>query len=161
MKLIEAIFSKLKGDSFSVFIVYVSFAIFFYGVNALAEWKFFKKIGEDGWKAFIPFYNLYLVLKRCSKQKYLLPVIITIVAYCILDVIVYSFNENGAWFNFYGVITCLVIIFLVYLKFGICYDVSLSFGYGKKFAVGLTVIPIAFVLVLGLGKAEYKDNRVE
>lgn len=161
MKLIEIMFPKLKGDSFSVFIVFLSVVIFFYAVNAIAEWKFFNKIGENGWKAFIPFYNLYLVLKRCSKQKFLLPIIIALVAYCVLGVINYSLDENGGWFLFYSVITCFVLIFLVYLKFDLCYGVSLSFGYGKKFAVGLTIIPIAFILVLGFGKAEYKGNQVE
>lgn len=161
MKIIQAIFSKLKGDSFSVFIVFLSVAIFFYGINALAEWKFYKKIGEEGWKAFIPFYNLYLALKRCSKQKYLLPIIIAVVIYCVLGVINYSLDESDGVFVFYSVIACLVLIFLFYLKFNVCYDVSLSFGYGKMFAVGLTVIPIVFVLILGLGKAEYKGNQAK
>ena len=32
-----------------------------------AMWKIFEKAGEDGWKAIIPFYNLYILLKIVGK----------------------------------------------------------------------------------------------
>ena len=47
-----------------------------------AMWKIYEKAGEEGWKAIIPFYNLYVLLKIVGKPGWwLILMIIPIVNY--------------------------------------------------------------------------------
>ena len=39
-------------------------------LSAIGSWKVFKKCGEAGWKAFIPFYNKYVRFNLYWDKKY-------------------------------------------------------------------------------------------
>ena len=56
--------SEFSAAFFSIFIPIIL------GIVVLmiaAMWKIFEKAGENGWKAIIPFYNLYILLKIVGK----------------------------------------------------------------------------------------------
>ncbi|MBR3180462.1 signal peptidase I [Candidatus Saccharibacteria bacterium] len=51
-------------------------------LGIIAQWKIFKKAGEEGWKALIPIYNVYTLLNILSMEPLL----------CLLSFV------PGAWF---------------------------------------------------------------
>ena len=72
----------LTGYIIAILIVYVLLVI--------AQWKMFKKAGEAGWKALIPFYNTYILCKivdgKGIKFLLLLIPIVNIVYLILLDI---------------------------------------------------------------------------
>lgn len=63
-----------------VFIMLIILAFVVLGI--IAQWKIFKKAGEEGWKALIPIYNVYTLLNILSMEPLL----------CLLSFV------PGAWF---------------------------------------------------------------
>lgn len=75
-------------------------------ILCLASWaglmKMFEKAGEQGWKAFIPFYNYYIVQKINGRQGWkvilLLVPIVNIFVYAAMHVdLARAFGKNGFW----------------------------------------------------------------
>ena len=100
-------------------------------VIVIGLWKMFEKAGEDGWKAIVPFLNLYIINK---------------IAW-----------GNGIYFLLAFVAPIPVIGWLVVLIYTATtyYKLSKSFGKDTGFAVGLYFLPMIFYLILGFGDAKY------
>ena len=90
-----------------------------------AWWQLFKKAGEPGWAAIVPFYNIYVMLKVADKPGWWLPVILFV-----------PFLSIVLW-----------ILMLV--------AIAQNFGKGAGYALGLIFLPFIFVPVLAFGKASY------
>ena len=56
-------FGVLAATSIGLIVFLVIIAIAFYVVYVIALAKLFKKAGEDGWKAIIPFYNVFVLIQ--------------------------------------------------------------------------------------------------
>ena len=54
---------------FIVFLVLIVLACVIHVV--IAEWKIFKKAGQEGWKSLIPIYNIYTMLKILNMEPLL------------------------------------------------------------------------------------------
>lgn len=100
-------------------------------VIIIANWKIFKKAGEEGWKSIVPVYNIITEFKIVGLNPLL--------------VLIYL----AAFIPFIGGIAALVmnIILLVYL--------AKSFGKSGGFAVGLIFLGPIFLCILAFGKSEY------
>ena len=46
------------------------FAIVFFVLMVVANWKIFKKAGEPGWKSIIPIYNVYIMFKIVNMKSW-------------------------------------------------------------------------------------------
>lgn len=57
------IINGVLGASVGIILVVGLFAIAFYVVYVIALAKLFNKAGEAGWKAIIPFYNIFILIK--------------------------------------------------------------------------------------------------
>lgn len=83
-------------------------------------WKMFEKAGQDGWKAIIPIYNLYIMLKIVGRPGwwlilFLVPFVNFIVAIIVNVDLAKSFGKGIG----YGLgLTFLGIIFYPLLGFG-------------------------------------------
>ena len=55
-------FGVLATTSIGLIVFFGIIAIAFYVVYVIALAKLFKKAGEDGWKAIIPFYNVFVLI---------------------------------------------------------------------------------------------------
>jgi len=102
----------------------------------ICQWKIFTKAGQPGWAVLIPFYNIYVytkVIKRPSwwMVLYFLPII-----------------------PFIGSIAFLVIAILDQIR------LAKVFGKDTGFAVGLILLPIAFIPILAFGSAQYQNDNV-
>lgn len=100
-------------------------------LSLVCMWKIFVKAGYEGWKAIIPFYNTYLLFEMTWGNGWLMLTMFL----SIIPII--------------GSIAVLVILVMTY------YKLSLHFGKGAGFTVGLLLVPIVFLPLLAFGDAEY------
>ena len=129
--------------------VIVIIAIAIYVLEVIALWKIFVKAGEEGWKAIIPFYNIYILFKISWDVKffwfYLGAQVVNII---------FTGNDNEflsglsalCWLGAY---VLLVIMF---------FFLSKSFGQGVGFTIGLALLQTIFVMILGFGSYQYIGN---
>lgn len=143
-------------------------------------WLVFEKAGESGWKAIIPLYNMYTLLKITDKQKYwklylagfitYLIAVVFIVFYAMWGVMAMIFafaTVDLGWdalaallpvFSISCIITLtgyiLMTISMVHAYLGVCNKMNIS----KGFAAGLFFLSPIFWMLLGAGK-EYQWNK--
>ena len=97
-------------------VIILVFAVFM----IVAMWKIFEKAGQEGWKAIIPFYNLYILLKIVGKPGWwLILFLIPLVNYIFL---IWTYNMLSKSFGkdegFTVGLVLLGIVFFPILGFG-------------------------------------------
>ena len=107
-------------------------------IVTVAEWRIFKKAGQPGWAAMIPFYNDYINYKIFWGNGFLFLLSLVLSVLCRLPVI--------------GV---LAVIADVIFYGATQYKKSEAFGHGLPFAVGLFICPLVFEMILAFGKDRY------
>ena len=100
----------------SLWILYVAI----YVLIVAGWWMIFTKAGQEGWKAIIPFYNFYIVLKIVGREGwwlilFLIPFVNVVVWIIVAIDLAKSFGQSG-WFAV-GLIF-LPFIFTLILGFG-------------------------------------------
>lgn len=107
-------------------------------VTAIAYYKTLEKAKEEGWKIFIPIYNVYTTCKIVGVNPYWLLIIII--------------STLLSWLPFIGIIAPIASIY-----FAILLNVSLARSFGKddSFAIGLIFFPYIFYPIIGFGQAKY------
>lgn len=161
MQLIEKIFPELTGQTWQVLAVYIGTLVAVYLLIAIAEWKVFTKMGEKGWKALVPVYNVYILLRRCSQTKYLWKVVLWTMLVVVCEAIAYVLGSESEWAVFPRIVEIVAQILLIAIEVRVNLDVSRSFGHGGGFCVGLLFLPVVFELILGFGASEYVGNAAE
>lgn len=125
-------------------------------------WKVFEKVGIEGWKSLIPFYNWYLMVTQIAKKevKYFWGTIIGCAAPIIMGIVSMLFLFINDTLGMIGGILyvlvalaaagliCAIILF-------VSFDIAQNFGKTKGFGVGLALAPYIFYTILGFGKAKF------
>ena len=109
-------------------------AIAFLVMVIIAWWKIFTKAGQEGWKSIIPFYNVYIMLGIVGMSPMLMWIMIG------LFIPFVNFIAGIAWF---------VVSIMMYHK------LSLAFGKGIGYTLGLIFLHPIFALMLAFGNAKY------
>lgn len=91
----------------------------------VAQWKMFEKAGEAGWKALIPFYNLYILFQIAGR------------------------NGLGFLLLFIPLVNIVVGIMLA-IDLAKHFGKSVAFG-----IFGLVIFNVVGMLILGFGDAKY------
>lgn len=87
--MLEILFPGIKEGQYTLAIIISCISVALWPLVAAARWRMFTKIGENGWKAFVPFYGLYIMYSKCCSTK---------AAWnCILGIIVSALFEFGAF----------------------------------------------------------------
>ncbi len=118
------------GPVFAVMgIVYLIIAVFF----IIVMWKLFTKMNEPGWKAIIPFYNLYIWYQKIF--------------------------GNGLYMLFIFVVCIPFVGGLLLLLLNVIGAIRMakSFGRGSGTIVGLVLAAPIFYAILAFGSAEYNE----
>ena len=113
-------------------VAYVIFVIALYVVSALGFYGTYQKAGQPGWAAFVPIYNVWILLKIVGRPGWWLALYLLFIV------------------PFFGEIAVFVISVIV------LYDLSRSFGHGGAFTVGLVLLPWIFSYILWLGPSTYQ-----
>jgi len=121
--------------------ILVVILIIFFAIAILlvaSNWKIFKKSGEEGWKALIPYYNTWTLCNIVGIN----PNWVFIIIGCSVLSMVPMLNIVGG---------------LAAIYFQVLINVSLAKSFGKDtgFGIGLLLLPVIFYPILGFGKDQY------
>lgn len=119
-------------------------------LEMIGMWKIFKKAGKKGWEAIIPYYNIWTLNKisGCKWWFFLLAISTTIISFSGTAV------EDIANLDF---IASIANIFAMYM---INYNIAKKFSKSHGYAIGMTLLPFIFYLILGFGKDKF-DNKIK
>ena len=140
-------FGVLAATSIGLIVFLGIIAIAFYVVYVIALAKLFKKAGEDGWKAIIPFYNVFVLIQISGLNwwYFLIAISGTICTIAKIDGLNYICNLAGMAVNFF-----------------VFYNIAKKMkqqpvGYG---VAGIFVAPI-ITMVLGFSNKYTYDSSIE
>lgn len=117
-----------------------------------ALWRILAKVGMHDWAIFIPVYNVYCLFKLAFE-----------------DALVSMLLYIG--FGFWGMLLDMVslhatpfiagvfLICMAVLCIGLVYRISVNFGHGAGYTLGLILMPYLFVFLLGWGNDDYVRDR--
>lgn len=147
--------AAVVGGLLTFLVIFMVFMMLILGVTVIlaiiGQWKLFEKANEGGWKALIPFYNIYTHCK-----------IVGVSPWWILIVFGASFIQmllqipNSDVLNIIAALIA-VVNWVASIYFTILLAVSTARSYGKDtgWAVGLVLLAPFFTFALGVSKAEY------
>ncbi|MBQ8537942.1 MAG: hypothetical protein IJ461_11135 [Clostridia bacterium] len=139
--------------SFSSYIIaaVLSTVVLTYGIR----WFIFKKAGEKGWKALIPFYSDYINYKIAWDSRIYVSLLVAMVASFLVGAIC-------GWINpvFGSVVStiCNTAVMGAQAIAGMIlqFKMARAFGRNDYFAVGLYFLGSVFTAILAFGDAQYK-----
>jgi hypothetical protein len=113
-------------------------------LQIIAYWKIFTKAGEEGWKAIIPGYNLYIMYKIAWQTKF-------------FWIFIGLMFLSGVVSGLTGSIILSYVLMIPGLVVAIIYSHKLSKSFGKEvgFTIGLIFLSTIFSLILAFGSARY------
>ena len=114
----------------------------------LGTWKFYRKMGEPGWKGLIPVYNLYLLYQKTWKKGLF---IIYLCLFVMSSFLTVHTKENMIVLIAYAMVSSVIVLMDCILK----YKIAKCFGYGVLFTIGLFSTPFLFYPGLWYGKREF------
>lgn len=131
--------------AYSVFFI-ILFVIIFV-LHIVGVWNVFKKAGEPGWKAIIPFYNTYVLYKISWSPMWFW---ITLLGGCV----------SGALASFATVTVCVVLaaiigLFVFVVRFVMVFKLCVSFGWGVGRYILMLLFPTIMFMVMGFDKSVY------
>lgn len=114
-------------------------------LQLIGEWEVYKKAGRKGWEILIPGHKLFVKFEIAGLNPIWTLVIIF-----------------GALINIIPIIgTLIYIIGLIVICFWLNISVAKAFGKSGAFGVGLTLLPVVFYPILGLGNSQYNEAKKE
>lgn len=131
----------------------------FYAVTVIAWWRIFKKAGESGWKAIIPFYDGHIMYKVCWKPAFFWLMLVLATAGSAIAGFQFSLGGFESIIYIVGYAFMLLALYIDVLH---SFKLSSVFGHGTGFAIGLVFLPTIFILILAFGKSQYigrQDNK--
>ena len=123
----------------------------------VGQWFILEKMGEKGWKAFVPFYGTYLILKRAWNTKMYWAILALIAVACISGiagtVIVLAGNAPLVVAMILVAIAAGITAFVIDIKFidELCGRFEQDVGY----TAGMLFLDPIFILILGIGIDEF------
>lgn len=140
-------------------IMYYTILLVFVVILLVSLYKFFKKMNIAGYKAFIPFYNLYVLVKSITDKKWLY--IILFIEYLLFIIIIgLNFMQFDATLRLIYFIVFFVFVILYFILFiNISINLALSFGKERGYAVLIFFVPVVGIPMLAFGNNKY--NKVK
>lgn len=129
--------------------IILAICVGWYVIQAIAYWKIFTKAGEAGWKSLIPVYNVYIQYKISWNTTMFFAMVACILVGTIAN-------------NMDGVVSMLGSVILLagsVITWIACHKLSLSFGHGIGFTLGLIFLNPIFTLILGFSSDQYQGPQ--
>lgn len=138
MEAIDLVLATIGGIFFIIFGIFMSLYLVLVFV---CNWRIFSKAGEPGWKALIPFYNTIVQYSFTWKTLW---GVVMIVLLLVGSIAAEVFAPLGILSLGGLVISCIG-----------CHKLSVSFGHGVGFTLGLIFLSVIFLPILAFGNSEY------
>lgn len=123
-------------------------------LQIVATWIVFKKAGEAGWKCLIPIYSSYIFFKIADKKGSFWIVLVLGIISGVFTALAGALNMPLLALP--GLI-CMVIAVIINIT--VYYNLSVNFGHGVGYTLGLLFLNPIFMLILAFGSSQYKANR--
>ena len=148
-------------------IAYSVFYLLYMALVLVSTWKIFVKMGVPGWKAIIPYYNLWVMIDCLRKPRSWFWILIlgSIVCLAIYGVFLWLvFAENGMITGSLDHLIPLLVLMLLMLAVAVVmliysirlyHALSTAFGHDAGFTVGLIFLPIVFLPILAFGPDKF------
>lgn len=132
-------------------IIWYAFLAVFVLQIAISHWRILEKAGEKGFKALIPFYNIFLSHHIVGMKHiwFALEMIIWVFETFVITVIDLPLWFKTA-FTIFATVCTLVMETVHTNKMGNC------FGKGTWFKIGMFFMPYVFQMIIAFGSSEYK-----
>ena len=136
-------------------------------LSIIAWWRIFAKAGEKGWKAIIPFYNMYVMYKLFWKVAIFIVMLVlstlAVIGYIIVIYGIVAAFYSGSSGMFMAGVLLLVACAIVALVLQIIFynKLAKAFGHGAGFTVGLIFLNVIFLLILAFGSSRYLGGGTE
>ena len=142
--------NSMNGLLLTLLIIAAIIVVVMFALLVAAEWKIFQKAGEKGWKAFIPFYGVYLSHEIVGMHHvwFIIELIIWI-AEVLFELIPVIPQPVAIVFGIVAGIFTIISELIHIIKMCDC------FGKGTGFKIGMCLLPGLFFMILAYGKAEY------
>ena len=150
---------------FVIFLLIILFAIA--AVTIVSRWIFFKKCGEQGWKAIIPVYNEITLLKVCGMNWWWIFIILGTSILSSINSSISSISESydsvGLWVIslFFSLIVLAASVFALLTKIGMAINITKKFHKSGGYAVLILFFEPIMFFILGLSKDAVYDNDVK
>ena len=129
----------------------VLFSLAIFVLNAVAKWKVLSKAGQEGWLAFIPFVNDYMLFKiSWNTHRYWIYIGLVILASVFKSI-------GGDDPNFLeGVIQFVSSLGVIYYEVKLYMYLAQSYGQSKGFGIFTYLIRPIGLYIIALGDARYQ-----
>ena len=144
MEVVTSLITVISIILIPILIIIIALSI----VTIIAQWKFYKKCGKNGWEAIIPFYNNWIMIEIAGLNWWYF---LILVAPSIITFIV----ENVILTNLLYLITKLIHFIIYYNIAKKTKQNDILFGILGIF------IPIVPIMILGFSKKITYDKNIE
>lgn len=155
---LDFLFPDIKDGNYTALTVIVCVIFALWLLTAVARWRTFNKMGEAGWKAFIPLYGNYVIYARCWSKKVAVNYVLTAIVYAFFEAGLYK-GSTELTIMLCSIGELIIAIEMLYLTVRINFRMSRAFGHGFLFGLGLWLFPFIFTFILGFGKSKYIGNH--
>jgi hypothetical protein len=108
-------------------------------------WKTLNKAALPPWGALVPIYNIILIADMAGRPIW----------WALVWIVLFFIGTTGAFIgSSIGASICWLVASIMW--FIMMHDISLRFGKGLLFAVGLFLFLPLFIVILGFGRSEYR-----
>ena len=141
--MLTLILMTILGSVLALGALYVGMMLFGYLLLAIGRWQMFEKMGQPGWKGFIPIYSDYVLYGSCWETAFFW-VALAASAVCAIG----GADSRSLLVSLAGIVAGV-------MEASLALRTSRSFGHGILFALGLMLLNPLFVLYLGFGPDRY------
>lgn len=142
--MLTLILMTILGSALALGALYIGVMLFGYLLLALGRWQMFEKMGQPGWKGFIPIYSDYVLYGSCWETVFFW-VALAASTVCAIG----GADSRSLLISLAGIVAGV-------MEASLALRVSRSFGHGFLFALGLMLLNPLFVLYLGFGPDRYR-----
>lgn len=122
-------------------------------------WRIFIKIGEEGWKCIVPFFNEYIAFRAVWNTRSFWKMIGASIAAGVCIGVTQVLFETGHDTINIGVSILSLVLLIMSLAYQIrfCNKMAKAFGKGTGMTLLLIFIPFVATAILGFGPARYRS----
>ncbi len=137
-------------------VLYSVISIAWYILMMIGLYKMFTKAGVAGWKAIVPIYNFYILFQISWKKSMFWILALMVIGGSFFYTL--SITTMNVMFMY---LAWLFVIIAAVMKAVLAYNVSLAYGHGLGYFLGLYLFDSIFIMILGFGSSRYVGNRYE